>query len=142
MTNLLAAITVSLLVTNAEIRWPTRMVADPSPIGPNGEMYAVFVGHYEPITTSQWRTNVVIVRRLEVTTIPELGISKTNKNEWVSEVHTPQKRIEVWDSAEAIVLPRSSNMNDWAWPTNTYGTNFSIFTTVTNLWQYSIVTNK
>lgn len=86
---------------------------------------AVAHGRSVSDTNSPWRTNVVIVRRLEITTIPELGVSKTNKNEWVSETHTPQKRIEVWDNAEAIVLPKSSDYNDWTftWPTNMVFTN-------------------
>lgn len=137
MTNLLAAVTLSFLVTNSEIKWPTHLEAQPCPSGMIG--CTVFHGRSVAETNGMWRTNVITTRRLEVLEIPELGIRKTNKSEWVSEVQMVQRRMEIWWSDDVIVPKQSSDPADWSLALVATNWGSSYFTNTAVYWE--VVTN-
>lgn len=66
MTNLLANILI-LIVTNTVEVLPQHMVQDPSARGPNGEVYAVYVGHLE--NDEHPTTKTIVTTCKEVTTL-------------------------------------------------------------------------
>ncbi len=66
LTNIVATLTI-FTVTNVSEIVPQKMVADPVPPGPNGEMFDIFKGHYEPIKDpcEKWvKTEIVEVHSL------------------------------------------------------------------------------
>lgn len=94
ITNLIPAITVSLLVTNESIRWPVTMETAPCPEG----MIGCLVMHYRevpvPNPTNRWR--VTKIRRVERVEMPSIGVTNTIRDELLSETETDEFAETTW----------------------------------------------
>jgi hypothetical protein len=84
MTNLLAAITAVVLVTNTEVKYPTMQVPDPCPEGRIGCL--VYHSHSVPLPNPTNRTRIDTTYRAETVSIPALKVVITNKWEFLSSV--------------------------------------------------------
>jgi len=116
MTNLLLAVTASLLITNTEIRYPTHMEQTPCPDG----MLGCLVLHWKAVPDFDPTTRDVIttIERIETTSVRELSLTVTNKRERVSRVTTPERAVTTWQPAG----PASTNTGqEVLFATNSFG---------------------
>jgi hypothetical protein len=130
MTNLVFAITVTLLVTNTGTRYPMRSEPIPCPDGMIG--CAVYHANSVPVPNPRQRWNWREVREIKRVEVPKLGLTNVLADRLVDRVETEQHLVETWVDGPTTTNGTSfDGVNWWAAPselsaTNTMSTNTTL----------------